>query len=168
MICPFCRSENIEGVEVCANCGRDLVGLDIAGGIGNQPPAFLGAPLGSLSGRQPARVGPSDPVSLAVRQMQNGGTSCVLVVEGEAVVGIITATDILLKVVGPNEDLNAVQCRQVMTPEPTLLDSGDSVALAINKMASGEYRHIPVLEDGQPSLIVDVSDVFRHLSPYLV
>ena len=170
MICPFCQSENIEGVEVCANCGRDLGGLDLpGGGLDDSAPSFLQDPLAKLSGKPVGRMAsPSDPVGFAVHLMQNEGVGCVLVVEKDRVVGIITATDILHKVAGPKEDLNAVRCAEIMTPDPTLLDAEDSVALAINKMAFGEFRHVPVLKDGRATQVLDVNAVFRHLSPHLV
>ena len=39
----------------------------------------------------------------------------------------------------------------------------DTIAVAIHKMAVGEFRHIPVIEDGRPIGVVAAADVFRHL-----
>jgi CBS domain-containing protein len=113
-------------------------------------------------------VGASDPVGLAVRRMQTQEAGCVFVMEGDQLVGIITGWDILQKVAGPTEDLNAVTCRQVMTSGPTSLQDDDSMAMALNVMASGGFRHIPVLRDGNPAGVIDVNDVFRAISPHLV
>ena len=35
--------------------------------------------------------------------------------------------------------------------------------MAIHKMAVGEFRHIPVVDDGRPIGVVAAADVFRHL-----
>src|SRR5262245_38022511 len=113
MICPSCRTNNIEGADVCANCGQALYGLDLPGAPqGSQAPEFVHEPLAALSMQAPARIGMSDPVGLAVRQMQNQNVGAVLVMEGDQLKGIITGWDILYKVAGPTEDLNAVTCGQ--------------------------------------------------------
>ena len=169
MICPACHHDNIEGADVCANCGLALSGLDLPGAaLGSQAPNFIHQRLASLPMREPALAGVSDPVGFAVRQMQTQGVDAVLIMDGQELAGIITAWDILHKVAGPDEDLNAVTCSQVMTPEPLCLHDDDSVALALNLMASGGFRHVPVLGVNTPARVVAVDDVFRHLSPHLV
>ncbi|MPZ50072.1 MAG: CBS domain-containing protein [Dehalococcoidia bacterium] len=169
MICPACKTDNIEGADACANCGQALAGLDLPGAdLGSKAPDFVNQPLSSLTLKQSARVSQSDPVGLAVRQMQSQGTNCILVMEGERLAGIITNWDVLHKVAGPNEDLNAVTCGEIMTADPLCLHSEDSVSLALNLMAGGGFRHVPILVDEKPSAVIDVSDLFRHLSPHLV
>ncbi len=164
MICPACGAANIEGAEGCTQCGRDLGGLDL---LDDDSPAFIREPLAALSGRPAATVGAGDPVGLAVRRMQDADTGCILVRDGDRLAGILTSWDILHKVAGPNEDLNAVTCRQVMTADPVLFNADDNVALAINRMAIGAFRHVPVAGGGEYRML-DVSDVFRFISPHLV
>jgi CBS domain-containing protein len=168
MICPSCHAENIEGVDECANCGQPLYGLDLPGAKGGTAPEFVNDPLGTLPKHEAPRVGVSDPVGLAVRHMQQRDTYCVLVMDGERLAGIITGWDILQKVAGPREDLNAVTCGQVMTPEPATLLEEDTIALALNRMASGDFHHVPILREKQPPSVIDHNDVFRHISPHLV
>jgi CBS domain-containing protein len=55
-----------------------------------------------------------------------------------------------------------------MTPDPVCLHDEDSLALALNVMASGGFRHVPIVEDDRPVGVIDVHDVFRHISPHLV
>jgi CBS domain-containing protein len=169
MICPACHTANIEGADVCSNCGQALYGLDLPDAPqGSQSPDFIQQSLASLPKREPAKVGISDPVYLAVRMMQTQETGCVLVMDGQRLAGIITGWDILNKVADPTKDLNAVTCGQVMTADPASLHDEDSVALTLNLMASGGFRHIPILRAGQPAGVIDVIAIFRHLSPHLV
>ena len=169
MICPSCRAENIEGADACTNCGQALYGLDLPGASqGSQAPEFIEQPLAALPKRAAPTVGLSDPVALAVRHMQSQETGCVLVMDGDRLAGIITGWDILHKVAGQTDDLNAVTCGQIMSADPTCLHDEDSIALALNAMASGHSRHVPVLRDDRPTGVIDVIDVFRHLSPHLV
>ncbi len=168
MICPSCQTENIEGVDECSNCGKSLYGLDLSSGSReNRALDFIREPISNLAKRPFAIVGSSDPVGLAIRQMQDQASTFVLVSDGDATVGILTSSDILHRVVGPNEDLNAVTCAQVMTPDPTTLEDSDSIALALNIMAVGEFRHIPIQENRRTIGVIDVTDVFRHISPNL-
>ena len=53
--------------------------------------------------------------------------------------------------------------RDFMTPDPVVLRPEDTIAVAIHKMAVGEFRHIPIVEDGRPIGVVAAADVFRHL-----
>jgi CBS domain-containing protein len=169
MICPYCKTDNIEGADECANCGQSLYGLDLPeAGLKQAGPAFINEPLNRLPQRDAPKVGISDPVSFALRQMQRGETAAVLVMDGERLAGIITSRDIVLKVAGAKEDLNAVTCSQIMTPEPVVFQGEDSLVLAINKMSSGDFRHIPIVRDGRPVSVIDVNDVFRFITPYLV
>ena len=169
MICPACKTDNIEGSDSCANCGQALAGLDLPGEPqGSQAPDFIQDSLSGLPVREPARVGVDDPVALVVRLMQSQNAGAVLVFEGARLAGIITGWDILHKVAGPREDLNAVTCRQVMTADPLCLHEEDSVGLALNLMASGGFRHVPVLRGETPANVISVNDLFRHLSPHLV
>ena len=123
--------------------------------------------LSVLETQEPAHVGLTDPVSLAVSHMQRRDADCVLVFDGADLAGIITSFDILHKVAGPKEDLNAVTCAQIMTSDPVTLPADDEIKVAINKMASGEFRHVPIVDDAGRTRLVTVRDVFRHLSPHL-
>jgi CBS domain-containing protein len=161
VICPECKFDNIQGADTCQNCGHDLY---------SQPPLapdFIAEPLSHVPAQSPVRVETTDPVGLAVRLMQNADTDCVLVLSGSQLAGIITPWDILHKVAGPNEDLNAVTCGQVMTADPVFLRMDDDVAVAINKMSIGGFRHIPLLEGATPVGVLSIRDVFRHIAPHL-
>ena len=168
MICPGCRHDNIEGVDVCANCGQDLFGVDESETrSGGSVPNFMTEPLAEIPAQSPVRVGTTDPVGLAVRLMQNADTDCLLVMHGTQLAGIITPWDILHKVAGPTKDLNAVTCGQIMTADPVFLRDNDDIAVALNKMSVGGFRHIPIIRDGRPTGVVTARDVFHHLAETL-
>jgi CBS domain-containing protein len=170
MICPECRADNIQGEDYCWNCNRDLRGIDHAA-VSAGPergPDFIYVPLGSLPSRPAPRASVQDPVGFAVRLMQNEDTDCVLVMRDNQLAGIITPWDILHKVAGPREDLNAVTCAQMMTADPVTLHQDDDLAVAINKMSVGGFRHIPIVEDGGAMSVVTIADLYRYLAPRLV
>jgi CBS domain-containing protein len=55
-----------------------------------------------------------------------------------------------------------------MTSRPQVLHDEDRLAEALNMMASGGFRHIPIIDGGTPTGVLFVNDVFRHISPQLV
>ncbi len=57
--------------------------------------------------------------------------------------------------------------RELMTPDPVAMRHDDPIAVAINKMAVGGFRHIPIIEDGRPTGVVAARDVFRHIAQRL-
>ena len=168
MICPYCAFDNIEGVDRCENCGHDLGGLDLPDGPGAERGLeFIYQRLADLPAKRPSEVEVTDPVYLAVRMMQNEDTGCVLVMNGRHLAGIIAPWDILHKVAGASDDLNAVTCGQVMTADPVFLRDDDNIAVAINKMSIGGFRHIPLLQGGTPTAVLSIGDVFQYIAPHL-
>ena len=169
MICPSCNAENIEGSDECVNCGAALYGLDLPGAPqGAQAPAFVQQPIAGLPKRAVVKVGISDPVALAVRHMQQEAINCVVVMDGDRIAGLLTSWDIVNKVAGPAEDLIAVTCGQLMSPDPVVLHDDDTIAMALQMMAAGGYGHVPVTRGDEPIGILVPADVFRQISPHLV
>ena len=87
--------------------------------------------------------------------------------ERRRLAGIITGWDILHKVAGPSEDLNAVTCGQIMTPNP-MSPAKKRRCRGAEHDAHGGFRHVPVLRDDQIAGVIDAGDLFRDLSPNLV
>jgi CBS domain-containing protein len=169
MICPECRHDNIEGVDFCANCGANLYGLDQTDSPGaDRGIEFVHEVLSDVPARGPVKVGGRDPVALAVRMMQHTDTNCVLVMDGAHLAGIITPWDILHKIAGQSDDLNAVTCGAIMTKDPVFLRDNDDIAVALNKMSIGGFRHIPLLQGETPVAVVSIGDLFKHIAPHLV
>lgn len=161
MRCPVCRSDNYEGEDLCANCGADLRATDVP----EQAPEFgdtvLGDPLEALAVGPPRTIAPATPVAEAIRVMHAESVDCLLVCEGDRLLGIFTDRDAVLKVAG--RPLAAIEVRNVMTPDPVVLRRDDTLATAIHKMAVGGFRHLPIVDNGRPVGVVAAADVFRHL-----
>jgi CBS domain-containing protein len=166
-ICPDCKAENIPGADFCASCGHDLHKLDHPIADDTFSYHLTHDTLGSVQSREVPIVSPRDPVAFAVHRMQETNSGCVLVKEGERLVGILTERDILLKASGPTDDLNAVTVAEAMTPDPIVLRAEDVLAVALHKMSVGEFRHIPLMVGGQVTRVVSIRDVFRYISPFI-
>lgn len=164
MICPDCKTDNIDGADLCESCGGNL---DLPRTHSKFEEHLMRDPLSVLEPSDAPSVSPGDPVYLAVHIMQRLGVECVLVKEDNKVVGILTERDILMKAAGEKVDLNAVPVSQLMTPDPVILREQDTLAVALNKMSVGGFRHIPLVTGKRDPLVISIQDVFRHISQYI-
>jgi len=168
MICPNCHSENIAGAEFCESCGSDLHDLSHPEAEDEFTEHILNDRIGSVEADEPSAVAPGDPVGVVIHSMQKNNVSAVLVkADGGDLVGILTERDVLLKAAGDEVDLNAIAVRQLMTPDPVVLQDDDTLAVALHTMSVGGFRHIPIVSNGEVTRIASIRDVVRHISPYI-
>jgi len=162
MKCPVCGFDNLTGTEVCDNCGADLAGHDTPQPALSFHGRLLGEHLDELGAPPPLTVDPETPVSVAIARMQDAESDCVLVTVDGRLVGIFTDRDAVVKAAGRR--LDSFDVRDFMTPDPVVLRADETLAVAINKMAVGGFRHIPIVEGDRPVGLVAARDVFRHLA----
>jgi CBS domain-containing protein len=165
MRCPTCGFENLLGSDVCDNCGSDLAGRDVPEPATSFRGQLLGEHLDALGVAAPEIVDAATDVDDAIRRMHDKGIDCVLVVEAGRLVGIFTDRDAVLKVAGTNPEDHRIGA--LMTHDPVVLRHDETIAVAINKMAVGGFRHIPIVDDGRPTGVVTARDVFHHLAESL-
>lgn len=126
------------------------------------------APVSELvTGKDLLVASPKDPLSKIVQILQQRKLKCVLVYERKKIVGIVSTRDLLRKVAGKDSDkrLSEIQVKSVMTAKPEYVRAHDPIAVAVNKMALGGFRHVPVLAaDGTPISIISIKDVMSYLS----
>jgi CBS domain-containing protein len=165
VICPVCRFGNFPGDDTCANCGADLWNADVPEPATSFHGMLLGAHLDELGAPAAEMVEMGTTVGDAIGRMQHEGIDCLLVTDDGRLVGIFTDRDAVLKVAGRADDRRPVG--ELMTPDPVILRREDPIAVAINKMAVGGFRHVPIVDAGRPVAVVSAKDVFRHISTRL-
>lgn len=161
MLCPICRHDNFEGDDTCANCGADLRTSDVPQPTLDYNDTVLGDHIEELGLGTFTVVSPSMGVALAIRRMHDDNTDCLLVADRDQLVGIFTDRDAVVKAADKRLQLYTVG--DFMTPDPVVLRADDTLAVAIHKMAVGEFRHMPIVDDGRPIGLVAAADIFRHL-----
>ena len=137
----------------------------------------MATPLGELARRPPVMCAPSTPLREAFEQMRAAHVGSIVVVDPAregSVVGILTRTDLIGRVVLPEIPLTA-PVSAVMSPNVRTLDAGAPAVDATLMMAEHSIRHIPIVQnvDGRQQVIGVVAerDLFtlqrlgvRHLS----
>lgn len=106
------------------------------------------------------KVSSRDTVRQAARLMRDKKIAAVLVMDLERLVGIVTERDMTVRVVAAGLDPDATPVRDVMTTDPDTLAPSDTASDAIRMMKSRNYRHLPVVEDGQVVGMVSVRDLY--------
>ncbi len=106
---------------------------------------------------------PADTVLAAVQRMAETGVSCVVVVDGERVLGILTERDVLGAVARPETDLAQVTVAQAMSSPVHTAPATLSVLAAGRIMQARQIRRLPVLEGRHLAGIVTQTDITRGL-----
>lgn len=166
--CPSCGFENILGMDHCDQCLHSLMqrGLPKPRMDDRFQRAMMTAPVSVLlTGKDLLIAGPNDSIQKIVRILKKEQKTCVLVYDRKKLVGILSLRDLLRKVAGKYRDLAKVKVSVAMTPNPEYVCADDPIAFAVNKMAMGGCRHLPVLDaDGSPFSIISIKDVLSYIS----
>ncbi|RJP32122.1 MAG: CBS domain-containing protein [Candidatus Omnitrophota bacterium] len=110
------------------------------------------------------RIAADWPVKEVIRSMVEKKIGAVLIVDQGKLVGIFSERDIIKKI-GTHYEMYADRpINELMTTKPVSLSIRHTIAFALNRMALGDYRHIPVTdEENYPTGIVAVRDIIRYI-----
>ncbi|MDX9754924.1 MAG: CBS domain-containing protein [bacterium] len=110
------------------------------------------------------RVLPDTPIKTAMELMIKHKIGAVLVVDENQLIGIFTERDVVTKIANQFTDLANQPISDFMTPNPMALHVNHTIAFALNRMADGGYRHIPIIDDlNHPTGIISVRDIIRYI-----
>lgn len=106
-------------------------------------------------------VSPDDLVITALELMRNNRVRAVLVFEGGRLAGIVTQGDCAIKVLLPGLDAKQTRVKDVMTSNPMTVKPGDPIEACMGLMATRNFRHLPVVDDGQVVGVISIGDVVK-------
>ena len=116
----------------------------------------------SLETGQPFTVPAGTAFRDVIARMQELKTGSLLVMRDDQLSGIVTERD-MLRVIASGEDLDAA-VDEYMTAEPVTIEARETVGRAIQHMAQGRYRRLPIVDQqGTTVGIVKVSHILRYL-----
>ena len=102
-----------------------------------------------------------------IDNLQRFHIGCVLLENNNKISGIFTERDIVQNIVGNRHNLEEVHIVDFMTKSPDTLHSDDPIAFALNKMITGGYRHIPIVDaNNKPTGVIAMQDIINHLGNY--
>ena len=100
-----------------------------------------------------------------VEQMRLSHSSCILVNEGEACIGIFTERDYLNKVLSDQTIDRARRIDEFMTREPRTLSPDDTVGEAIKIMNDFGFRNVPLVDQlGKCIGLLQIRNIIHFLA----
>ena len=97
-------------------------------------------------------------VAEAARLMKDKRVGALLVLEGNRLAGIFTERDALFRVVAEHRDPQQTRVKDVMTVNPRTITPDRPFGHALHLMYEGQFRHVPVVQDGEPLGVVSARD----------
>jgi CBS domain-containing protein len=114
----------------------------------------------------PREVPAEATVAEVVEVLRTERVGCVLVVRHGKLVGLFTERDLLTRVLAGGLPLTG-PVSAVMTPDPVTVGPKDPIRLAVKRMQSGGYRHLPVVDEaGRPAGILSAKRVIHYLAEH--
>lgn len=166
MICPYCEHDNLPGADSCAECGQDLSALDQTAVGTPLEETIREAAIERLHPTGPVMVAPETSVAQAIDTLRERHIGCVLVGRPDELLGIFSERDVLLRTAHRFAEVAQRPISELMTPDPVTLEIDAPIAFALNRMSSGDYRHVPVMRDGIVVGVISLRDVLTFLSEW--
>lgn len=109
-------------------------------------------------------IAPDATALEAAQTMYSKHVGCVVVVEGFRPIGILTDRDIVLRVVAGEKQPAKTAIREIMTPNPTMVNVNYDLLDAVRLMRDRGVRRLPVVDEHRRLVgILTMDDVFRNL-----
>lgn len=164
--CPACGAENIEGADTCESCGAPLAELSVRAPQSSAEASLLEDTVDRLDVRMHGSVSPEASVGEVLQMMVDRSVGCITIVDKQGrLAGIFSERDAVTRLGADATDRRDQPIMKYMTPNPVTVDQHARIALALQQMDVGGYRHLPVLDrEGRPVMLVSIRDILRYLA----
>ena len=109
---------------------------------------------------------PNLSIGDAIKLMQEQRSGYIVVSKGKKVVGMLTETDVIRKVLEKNISLSR-PLSDFMSDHPEALNIKDSVGTAIDMMGTKHFYHIPLVNDKNELVnVISVRTLIRFLAEF--
>jgi CBS domain-containing protein len=117
----------------------------------------------SLKGSQVTTIEPNATLATAIAVLAQHRIGALVVLGPERrVIGILSERDIVRALAELGADALTTPLAQVMTRKVVTCGEAETVAVIMERMTTGKFRHVPVLDQDQLVGIVSIGDVVKH------
>ena len=113
-------------------------------------------------GHQIVSVKPDDKLSEAIRILAEKRIGALLVMQGTRVDGILSERDVVRVLAERGGKVLDEPVSACMTRKVTTCSRADTVAMLMERMTTGKFRHLPVVEEGRVIGLVSIGDIVKH------
>lgn len=99
----------------------------------------------------------------AAKVMKTKKIGCLLVEKDNVIIGIVTETDIVRRLIAEGKDPESTQVKIIMSSPLLTIDAGKSIIDANDMMDKNNIRHLAVKEDNIIMGVVSSRDMMRPL-----
>ncbi len=118
--------------------------------------------IGDIMTRPVLTATATETVAEAATRMHARRVGCLVVVQGNIPIGILTERDLIRFAAGTADPRNAL-VGDYMTTEPDIVEESDEVIDAFRRFAARAYRHITVVSNGELVGIISMRDLITKL-----
>ena len=108
-------------------------------------------------------IAPAASVFDALKLMAEKNIGSLLVIEGDAIVGIVTERDYARKVALLGRSSPLTQVREVMTAAVMFVGPEQTSDHCMALMTGHRLRHLPVVEDGKLMGVISIGDLVKDI-----
>ena len=124
-------------------------------------------PIRDIMSTEPRTISPDASAREAARRMKEAAVGSLLVTENSTLMGIVTESDLMKKVVAEDRRPGDVTVKEIMTADPVTIAPDTDMHDAMKTMARLGIRRLPVVVDGDLVGMVTQNDITR-VSPMLL
>jgi CBS domain-containing protein len=117
----------------------------------------------SAKGGDVISIEPTATLDTAVKTLTEHKIGALLVLGPDRrVIGILSERDIVRVLAERGAGVLSQPLAQVMTRKVVTCSESDSVGVLMERMTTGKFRHLPVIEDERVIGVVSIGDVVKH------
>lgn len=108
-------------------------------------------------------IHPDISVAQCIEIMVQENIGALVVTDDDNIQGIISERDIILALDNNQLSLDSIKASDILHAETTVLQSSDTVEMAMKAITYTKRRHVLVAEDGKIIAILSIGDLLLHL-----
>ena len=117
----------------------------------------------SVKGKDVVTIEPNASLAAAAKLLADRRIGAVVVTGPAArIVGILSERDIVHVLAERGIDALELQVSEAMTRKVTTCSPSDTISSIMERMTTGKFRHVPVLEQNRLTGIISIGDVVKH------
>ncbi|MBH0176950.1 MAG: CBS domain-containing protein [Nitrospira sp.] len=116
--------------------------------------------------KRPKSIGPKTSIASAAKTMRTARVGSLFVKKGNALVGVVTDTDIVRRAVASGKPLGKLTVEKIMTSPVCTIEENGTINDAQDMMADLGVRHLGVTKGGAIVGVISVRDLLLQYKRY--